>query len=360
MCPSAKAAKRAAEVIATEKYANKPECKTAHMGLKWQEGRFIYSVKNKLPYDYVIMDEASMGGLMISHAFFNAIDSKKTRVILSGDPNQLPSVDPGNVYHDLIESGVAPSTYLNYLFRQGANSGIAYNAGRVLNGDPLSLIDPRTGEKFQDFMLAEIDDPVEAKKYIIDCIVNRIPAKFGYDSKRDIQLLCPGKRGEVGTDGLNESLRESLNPAVMAAKSFKGFRLGDKVICRKNDYNLGVVNGDVGIVVKIDDRGLVVDFGVGAGKTGNGKAEFGYETAGTLKLAYGYTVHSSQGSEFKCVVVPIYSLHHFLLFRNLFYTGITRARDLVLVVYQKKALYRALNNTVIDKRTTMLRKFLKQ
>jgi exodeoxyribonuclease V alpha subunit len=359
--PTGKARKRADEVVndpGKKPFKNAPECKTIHRGLEYSptDGGFKFGPRKNLDYDYVILDEFSMAGLSIAKSLFSAINPKKTRVILCGDPNQLPSVDSGNVMHDLIMSRAIPDTNLNYLFRQGADSGIAYNAGRILNGEDLAKTDPKTGELFNDFYFVEKRDPELARDYIINCVSESIPENRNL-KHADIQVLSPGKKSEVGTVALNDGLRDRINPGK--GGGYRGLRVGDRVINRKNNYELEIVNGDVGTVISTGNHGLTINFGPGAGPEGDGLVELNADNAESVYLAYAFTVHSSQGSEFPVCVIPLFKAHYRLLFRNMLYTGATRPKQLTLLVGDPLALKLCIDTSVVDKRSTGLQGLLR-
>jgi exodeoxyribonuclease V alpha subunit len=364
LCPTGKASKRADEVLSTGncEFKNRPKCLTIHRGLEFspQEGGFKRNPKNYLDVDYVWMDEGSMAGLSIANSLLAAIDPERTRLVISGDPFQLPSVDPGNVMHDLIMSQVIPGVELRTIFRTGPNSGIAYNAARLLQGELPSHTHHDTGDKFQDFFFTPSNDVEQTKAKIVDYIVNKIPSKMGLDPLKDIQALSPGKKSAVGTVDLNNALRDALNPPKKGQRTYRGFRVGDRVINRRNIFNLGIVNGDVGMVKDVTTSGMLVDFGPGAGADGKGMVEIGGENGDDIYLSFCFTIHSSQGSEFPCVVMPIHKSHYQLLFRNLVYTGWTRARRYCFTLGDPEALSLAINNPVTEKRVTGLQALLRR
>jgi exodeoxyribonuclease V alpha subunit len=365
--PTAKAAKRASEVISAydpqqEEMTSVPECMTVHRALKYNTytHKFDHSPENPLDVDYVVGDEWSMADVPLAADFFSAIDPARTRVVILGDPYQLPSVGPGNVLHDMINSRVIPKVELTTIYRTGANSGIAFNAGRILEGEMPIKDHPESGEAFGDFFFVHRDTPEQTAEFILDSVCNKIPKQRGFNAVTDIQVLSPGKKSDVGTVALNKRLRESLNPGKDA---YKGMRLNDKVINRKNLMALGIVNGDVGKVVEVGRNGITVDFGPGAGNDGSGVVEFSDEKqnldGSSLYHAYCFTVHSSQGSEFPAVIIPCHKAHYKLLFRNLIYTGVTRAKKLSCIVGDINALRHAIETSVTDKRITGLQEWLR-
>jgi exodeoxyribonuclease V alpha subunit len=363
LSPTAKAAKRAAEVIRAieDKLSNVPECMTIHRGLEFNPrlNKFMRNAEDPLDVDYVVGEEWSMADVPIAAEFLGAIDPLRTRLLFLGDPYQLPSVGPGNVLHDMINSRVIPRVELKTIYRTGANSGIAYNAGRILEGEMPIKDNPETGEQFSDFYFVHREKPEQTAEFILESVRDKIPRQRGFDPITDIQVLSPGKKSEVGTTALNKRLRDVLNPGKDV---YKGFRLGDKVINRKNNMALGVVNGDVGKVVEIGRSGVTVDFGPGAGNDGSGVVEFSEDkewSGDSLFHAYCFTIHSSQGSEFPAVIIPCHKSHYKLLFRNLIYTGMTRAKKLSCIVGDINALRHAIETSVTDKRITGLQEWLK-
>lgn len=374
MAPAAKAAKRSSEVVnysGAEPLRSELDFTTVHRGLEFspRAGGFARCYNNPLNVDYVVLDEGSMLDLEVGAGLFTAIDPHKTRLVIVGDPYQLPSVGPGNVLNDLILSNTVPGVELKTVYRTGENSGIAKNAARILEGLMPEIAD-ENGVKYKDFYFVPRDDPQKTKQFILDSVCTRIPAQRHVDATMDIQVLSPGKKGVCGTKELNEALRNMLNPPNTTNPSVTkfgafGFRKNDKIIIRKNNRPFGVVNGDVGKVIESGAKGLTIDLGVGAGVDGSGVVELSGEDVGSrqvlesLHLAYCYTVHSSQGSEYKVVLMPMHMMHYTLLFRNLLYTGVTRAKSLSCVVGDIKALRHAIETSVTDKRITGLQALLR-
>jgi exodeoxyribonuclease V alpha subunit len=359
LCPTGKAAKRLQEVAYSNEGGvdinkNNFPVKTIHMCLRFQGGEFLVNEENKIMCDFIIIDEATMCDLVIMNALLRSIDWKKTRIVITGDHNQLPSIGPGKVFYDMLGCQFLKKAKLTKIYRQDEGSGIVTNASRILNGDSLTRIGPN-GKRFTDCEFIQ-STPERAGDLIIDSVATGIQAEFGFNPLTDIQVISPGKKGTIGTENLNNLLRLKLNTAKKA--KYCGFMVGDKVINRRNDYENNVVNGDVGIVVDLTKYGLVVNFESGAGKAFDGKVDYTIENIGNLKLAYSYTVHSSQGSEYPCVVIPIFSTHWILLFRNLLYTAMTRPRKRLIIYYEPKALRRCIDNTESEKRITNLCLFI--
>ena len=261
-------------------------------------------------------------------------------LILVGDVDQLPSVGPGTVLHDLIESGVVPTVRLTEVFRQAANSQIITNAHRIRRGQ---MPDMRGPDPNSDFHFVERDEPEKIVATLVKLVQERIPERFGLDPIRDVQVLCPMNRGSLGVRELNAALQRVLNPVRTGEPSVERFgwrfQMREKVIQKENDYDKDVFNGDVGIVeridpvehevaIRFDDRIVKYDFG----------------ELDEVALAYAVTIHKSQGSEFPAVVIPLATQHYMLLQRNLIYTGITRGKRLVVLVGQKKAVGIAVRN----------------
>jgi len=362
--PTGKAAKRADEVVNKGKsFVEKIQCSTIHTGLEY-DGRlqgFAYNRKRHLPYDAVIGDEWSMAGSLLSRDFFESVKPGKTRVVLCGDPYQLPSVDPGNVLNDVRHSGIVPNVELDVVLRTGPNSGITYNANRMLRGQDISKIDPVSGEDFTDFFVV----PKPSEKATVDTIVRwvseTIPQKRKLDPLKDIQVMSPGKAGITGTKHLNNLLREALNKD--GAPGLCGFRLGDKVLNKKNFKQHNIVNGDMGFVKDVvrgnSGSHLTIDFGAGSGPDHDGIVHLSTEECDQMLLGYCPTIHSSQGCEFPVAIIPTHKAHHLLLTRNLVYTGLTRGKSLGMFVGDMDALLAAIKNTRCINRKTRLGSLLR-
>lgn len=364
LAPTGKAGKRADEVINRKSKRPTPiPCQTIHRGLHWNfgagehgQGGFSFNEHEYLDIDYLIIEESSMGDLHLMRDTMLAVNPTRTRVLFCGDPYQLPSVDPGNVLHDMISSRVIPTTNLQHVFRQGADSGIAINAQRIMRGEGLLKHDPRTGELFSDFFFVPKPDELSTVNTIVSYASDKIPTQRKFDPLMEIQVASPGKKSICGAVNLNKALREKMNPGKDV---YRNFRKHDKVIQRQNMRQLGIVNGDCGKILEISDQGCTVDFGPGAGNNESGIVEMSSQFMGHLTHGYCATVHFLQGSEVKAILIPLHKCHTRLLFRNLIYTGITRGKELTVLLGDPLALARCLSNSTTDKRITNLQALLR-
>ncbi|MBC7251644.1 MAG: ATP-dependent RecD-like DNA helicase [Anaerolineae bacterium] len=339
--PTGRAAKRLSEAT------NRP-AKTVHRLLEYSPAEgFQRNENNPLPVDMVIVDEASMLDLLLTNHLLKAIPPD-AHLLLVGDVDQLPSVGAGNVLRDVIDSGQAAVVRLDTIFRQAADSYIVLNAHRINHGQM-----PLFPKRARDFFLFVKDDPQEAADLLVDIVQNRIPRKFGLRPLEDIQVLSPMYRGAVGVSNLNARLQAALNPPAenKSERRLGGrvFREGDRVIQLRNNYDLEVFNGDVGRIKTIDpiNQTLVVDM--------DGRlVTYDWADADQLAHAFAISVHKSQGSEYPAVVMPVMTTHYVMLTRPILYTGVTRARDLVVLVGTKRALAIAVrNNRVIDRHSAL-------
>lgn len=296
--------------------------------------------------DVIIVDEASMVDAPLMHALLRAIKDGSSLVIV-GDVDQLPSVGPGQILHDIITSETVPVTRLKEIFRQAAESRIITNAFRINMGEMPEF--PASGEA-SDFYYMEAKDTQDAFHKVSDMVLKHIPRRFGYDPKSDIQVLAPMKSGPCGVNALNDGLQRALSTDALSIERYNTkFSMGDKVIQVANNYETGVFNGDMGYVVQVDaeKKRLRVEFDVG-------HVTYGFDDLEQLQLAYAMTIHRSQGSEFPAVVIPVLTSHFMMLQRNLIYTGITRGKKLVVLVGQMKALAMAVRNDTSGQRVTSL------
>ena len=368
--PTGRAAKRMTEATGVE-------AKTIHRLLEYggDEERFARNQENPIEADAVIVDEVSMVDLMLMRSLLRAIEPG-TRLILVGDADQLPSVGAGNVLGDVLDSGVVPKCMLTDIFRQGETSRIVVNAHRINHGEM-----PLLNEKNTDFFFERKAGFYEAAQTIVSLVTQRLPRFLRYDPKdataeilRGIQVLAPAKKGECGVIALNQMLQSAINPPGRDKPSLQFgetiFRLGDKVMQTKNDYQQewrrltaagwedgqGVFNGDVGFVVDVDteEHCLTVRF--------DEEKEAVYASAQleNLDLAYCLSVHKSQGSEFPAVVMPVVGGPPMLLTRNLFYTALTRARSLVVLVGREEVVRLMVENDHVLRRYTTLSERLRK
>ena len=344
--PTGRAAKRMFETTGHE-------AKTIHRMLEYSfaKKKFLKDENNQLECDLMILDESSMIDTVLMHYLLKPLPPTTT-LIMVGDVNQLPSVGPGNVLRDIISSGVAPVVQLKEIFRQAKESQIIVNAHRINSG-----LMPRTessGVKPDDFYFIEQENPEEVLRIIIELVKERIPRRFGLDPIDDIQVLSPMHKGIAGAANLNMELQKELNPSDHAlVRGNRGFRVRDKVMQIRNNYDKEVFNGDLGRIRSIDpdSREVIISF--------DGRdVVYHFSELDEIVLAYAVSVHKSQGSEYPAVVIPILTQHYMLLQRNLIYTAVTRGEKLVVMVGSKKALSIAVNNNRMEKRYTYLSKRL--
>lgn len=362
--PTGRAAKRMTEATGVE-------AKTIHRLLEYggDEGQFARNQENPIEADAIIVDEVSMVDLMLMRSLLRAIEPG-TRLILVGDADQLPSVGAGNVLGDVLASGVVPNCMLTDIFRQGETSRIVVNAHRINHGEM-----PLLNEKGTDFFFERKVNFADAAQTIVALVTQRLPkflkfppAEMSERAVRGIQVLAPAKKGECGVIALNQMLQAALNPPAPSKPTVQYgetlFRLGDKVMQTKNDYQLewrretstgwedgqGVFNGDVGFIVDVDaeEHCLTVRFDE------EKEAVYASQQLENLDLAYCLSVHKSQGSEFPVVVMPVVGGPPMLLTRNLFYTALTRARSLVVLVGREEIVSRMVENDHVLKRYTTL------
>ena len=309
--------------------------------------KFSRNAQQPLECDVLVVDESSMIDLELADALLQAVPSA-SRVVLVGDADQLPSVGPGAVLLELIQSGVLPVARLNEVFRQAGESGIVENSHRILAGDP-----PVTKQQ-GDFFVIRTASNERCLSTVEELVSRRITQRFGFHPVRDIQVLCPMHRGPVGTTQINHMLQRALNPnqpGLLVGDT--EFFLGDKVIQLKNDYDRQVFNGDVGEIEALDVEGQCLDVSFVAE---DGPRSVRYERAhlAQLNLAYCLSVHKSQGSEYPAVIVVLLKSHFLMLSRNLLYTAVTRAKRLCVVVTDERALSLALSETRREVRATGL------
>lgn len=322
---------------------------------------FVHNEKNLLKCDVVIIDEMSMVDSLLFCDIFKAtrLDCK---FILTGDYHQLPSVAAGNVLKSLISSERVPNVELKEIFRQSAQSLIVTNAHLIIH-DEL----PDLSRKDSDFFFLERKTPQSVAKTIVDLLAFRLPRSYGYDPAQDIQVICPSKKGLVGTVNLNNEIQKVVNPKKSSRAQFAfglyTFREGDKIMQIRNNYDIdwedgsekgnGIFNGDIGIITKINmiNRTFFVDF--------DGKiAQYTFDMAKEIELAYAITVHKSQGNEFRCVIIPVLNKSTEFYNRNLIYTAITRARENLILVGLAQTVAQMARQISVNYRYTGLREFI--
>ncbi|MBW1857176.1 MAG: ATP-dependent RecD-like DNA helicase [Deltaproteobacteria bacterium] len=341
--PTGRAAKRMSE-------ATGHAAKTIHRLLEYsiQKGGFQKNELSPLNCDLMIIDEASMIDTILMHHLLKAIPPGTT-FILVGDVNQLPSVGAGNVLKDIIASGEMQIVELNEIFRQARESLIIVNAHRINNGLLPSF--KSFEQKLDDFYFIEQEDPEAVLRILLELVKERIPRRFGFDPVNDIQVLSPMHKGIVGAGNLNRELQNVLNPGEDGViRGGRNFRVHDKVMQIKNNYDKEVFNGDIGRITRIDteNQELVISF--------DGRdIPYDYSDLDEIVLAYAVSIHKSQGSEYPAVIMPILTQHFVLLQRNLVYTAVTRGRKLVVMVGTMKALAIGVKNDKTQKRYTYLK-----
>ena len=364
--PTGRAAKKMSETTGKES-------KTIHrlLGFSFMEEDMGFNKDEDSPIegDVIIIDESSMVDILLMNNLLKAIDGG-TRVILVGDIDQLPSVGAGNVLRDIISSEAIKVVMLDKIFRQAEESMIVVNAHRINKGEQ-----PILNEKGKDFFFLSKKDSKTTLDTVIDLNSQRLPNFYNYDPLKDIQVLTPMKKGDVGINSLNKKLQEVLNPLSDGKKEKKIgdeiFREGDKVMQVRNNYNLqwerveegkglekgkGVFNGDFGFIESIDNEGKTLQVIFDDSRL----VEYDFKGLDELKLSYSITIHKSQGSEFPAVIIPVHWGPPMLLTRNLIYTAITRARELVVLVGEERFLYMMVNNNRIVKRYSGLDKKIKE
>ncbi len=310
-------------------------------------GEFQYNEERKLKINCLIIDETSMVDCQLFHHLLRALPIT-CRLILIGDVNQLPSVGPGNLLRDMIDSQSIPTRKLTTIYRQAKESMIVVNAHRINKG-----IFPVRSKKEPpecDFFWIEEEDPARVQRLMLQMVCERIPEVYGFDPIRQVQVLSPMHKGEVGTSELNKLFQERLNPLKGRAPALKGFRKGDKVIQMANNYDKEVFNGDMGIIAEIDveEGEVLVDF--------DGRMIlYDQSELDEISLAYCISIHKAQGSEYPAVLFPVMLQHYIMLQRNLIYTALTRAKKLAIVFGGRKAMAIGLKNITREERFTYLK-----
>lgn len=349
--PTGRAAKRMAELSGME-------AKTIHRLLAYEPGtgRFRHDARHPLETDALIVDETSMIDIQLAVHLFRAMP-KGGLLVLVGDVDQLPSVGPGCVLRDIIESDTVPVFRLTEIFRQGEGSRIVRNAHRVNFGQMPELPDRDDGlAGAEDFFFVKAESPERGVDLIRRLVCEAIPRRFRLDPMRDVQILTPMQKGDLGARNLNAAMQAALNPRGTDVERFGWkFREGDRVMQTENDYDKDVYNGDVGRIERVDPANQEVLV-----RYDDRKVAYDFQELDELTPAYAVTVHKSQGSEYPCVVLPMHTQHYVMLQRNLLYTGITRGRKLVVLVGTEKAVGLAVRNAEAGRRHTTLRRRLRE
>lgn len=360
--PTGRAAKRMSEVTGLE-------AKTIHrlLGVQRSGDKQVFSKneENPLSADVVIADEMSMVDILLMSAFLRAV-KPGARLILTGDADQLPSVGLGNVLRDLIASGAVPVIRLEQIFRQAQESLIVVNAHKINRGEL-----PEIASRNQDFFFLRRQSPEVIAQTVVDLYKNRLPQSYGIDPAASIQVLSPSRKGIAGVYNLNQEIQAAVNPPDMLKPEFQygrvRFRVGDKVMQIKNNYDIpwsrengemgmGIFNGDMGVITGISVKDKVMNIVFDEDK----EVEYLFSYLDELELAYAITVHKSQGSEFPVVIMPVCSFPPMLMCRNLFYTAVTRAKEMVILVGNEKAIVQMVHNNSQQERYTGLHEKLRQ
>ena len=340
--PTGRAAKRMSEII-------NREAKTIHRLLEYNpvEGFFKYNAENELDADLLVIDEVSMIDTLLMHHLVSAIGNKTT-LILVGDSDQLPAVGPGNILSDLINSGIIPCCRLMKIFRQAEKSKIVLAAHQINRGEIPELIN----NKQSDLFFIEENDDEKIPGIILDLCASRLPLKYNFNPMTDIQVLCPMHKGKVGTINLNKVIQNGLNSnnSLMKRGGFE-YKKGDKVMQLRNNYEKEIFNGDLGIILEKNNGNdsMVIEIN-------SRQIKYDSTELDELTLAYAITVHKSQGSEYPCIILPLSTSHFIMLQRNLLYTAITRAKEIMIIVGNRKAVELAIkNNHVVERYTSLLK-----
>ena len=359
--PTGRAAQRMEELCGYE-------AKTIHRLLEVEysdtEGvrSFVHNIRNPLDFDAVIVDELSMVDITVFSALIDALPLH-CRLIMVGDKDQLPPVGAGNVLRDLIECGYIDVVTLDKVFRQAMKSKIVTNAHRVVKGEMPEFDNSHES----DFFLLRESNKYQAQKKIVDLVTVRLPASYGFEPMSDIQVLCPSRMGETGSQNINNLLQARLNPPSQLKQEIKSLgytlREGDRVMQNKNNYDvpwfksgeqgLGVFNGDIGVLASIDRKNGIVNV-----RFFDKEATYPLDCVKELELAYAMTVHKSQGSEFDAVVLPVLAVPKKLTFRNLFYTALTRAKKLLIIVGTEEEVKAMVDNDKKSRRFSALKFFI--
>ena len=359
--PTGRAAKRMSELTGYE-------AKTIHrlLEVEWDKHDkpvFTRNAQNPIDADALIVDELSMVDVRLFEALLEALPIG-CRLVMVGDSDQLPPVGAGNVLQDIINSGIIPVVELNEVFRQAMQSSIVVNAHKIVHGEM-----PDLSIHNSDFFFLSRKSPFTAAETIADLCCRRLPEAYKYSSFNDIQIIAPSRIGESGTVNLNKRLQSVLNPQSSGKKEFSSagriFREGDKIMQTKNNYDIewessadgtkgmGIFNGDIGIIKKIDILNAYMNISFD-----DKDVLYPLENAVQLEHTYAITVHKSQGSEFKAVIIPVCGIPEKLAYRNLLYTAVTRAREILILVGDENCVFSMISNNSKAKRYSALQDFL--
>ncbi|MFL2931209.1 MAG: ATP-dependent RecD-like DNA helicase [bacterium] len=345
--PTGRASKRLSEVT-------NHKATTIHRMLEydWGSGGFLKDSSNTLTADCVIVDESSMLDIFLTSSLLRAIPDNCT-LIMVGDVDQLPSVGPGNVLRDIIDSKSVSVIRLTQIYRQNEKSLIVKNAHRINEGNsPVEGIMDIKNKTLPDYLFLEESDPENCVNKILELCKNRIPIKYGLDPINEIQVISPMQRGTLGVKNLNIALQEVLNPSI-GSENFnigeRTFRVGDKLIQTRNNYEKNIFNGDIGIIQNCDISNSTIKV-----LYDSNLIEYSFNELDELTHAFAITVHKSQGSEYPAVIIPLHTQHYPMLQRNLVYTALTRAKKLVVFVGTKKAMSIAVRNGDVKQRYSLL------
>ncbi|MBQ7522474.1 MAG: Flp pilus assembly complex ATPase component TadA, partial [Clostridia bacterium] len=358
--PTGRAAQRMTQITGCE-------AKTIHrlLEVSWDKDEnpvFMRNKANLLECDALVIDELSMVDIKLFEGLLKALPNN-CRLIMVGDCDQLPSVGAGNVLGDLINSGKIPVVQLNEIFRQSMKSLIVTNAHRIVKGEYPIITDTKS-----DFFFMNRNNINSVVETVAELYTTRLPNTYRYSPLEDIQILCPSRKGQIGTVEINKAIQNAINPKDTFKREINiggtVLRMGDKVMQNKNNYNIawtrnngengeGVFNGDIGILVSVTNNPVTLQVAYD-----DKVAVYDGESALELELAYAVTVHKSQGNEFNAVIIPLYNNPPLLLYRNLLYTAVTRAKNMLIIVGNSNTLYRMVENNRKTLRYSALKDFL--
>jgi exodeoxyribonuclease V alpha subunit len=346
--PTGKAAKRLDQVVGHE-------AGTIHRLLGFNGHTYSRDALNPIEADILVVDEVSMVDVPLAWRLFQAVDLKRTAVVLVGDHNQLPPVGPGNLLRDLVKARAIPTTVLTRIIRQAGV--LKENSTAILSGEVMPTCEVKNGARRPWYVIDRFTDAGDVRRMLLLLFEEVLQERLGYDLVREVQVLTPTHKGPLGTVELNVELQRLLQRKLLGFEApdvepghRPRFYAGDKIIQTKNDYELGVMNGAMGIVLGVGAKGaLTIDF--------DGRAveiEGGGDALGNIQLAYATSIHKQQGSEFPCAVVVAHKSHSFMHHRNLLYTAVTRARDSVILLGDRWGIENCANKRQVDRRNTFL------